>query len=136
MHGKSWDRKRLSDLVVAPESSRRAMAMTGVEPSDVDAVVVVTGTPYQIMVDQDSFQPLRGLGIRDGGLGNLVSASTAQMPHEDIQGGVVGAGHRICLSEVGAGPERGAFVLPAAVRGGRGGCGPGRRTGPGRVPGW
>jgi 3-oxoacyl-[acyl-carrier-protein] synthase-3 len=49
-------------------------------------------------------------------LGNLVSASTAQMLHDDLQQGVIRPGDEICLSVVGAGPERGAFILPVATK--------------------
>jgi 3-oxoacyl-[acyl-carrier-protein] synthase-3 len=48
-------------------------------------------------------------------LGNLVSASTAKLLHDDIQSGAVRHGDHVCFSVVGAGPERGAFVLPLAA---------------------
>jgi 3-oxoacyl-[acyl-carrier-protein] synthase-3 len=44
--------------------------------------------------------------------GNLVSASTAKMLHDDLYAGDVTTGDLICVSVVGSGPERGAYVLP------------------------
>lgn len=44
-------------------------------------------------------------------LGNLVSPCTLVMLDDDLNDGRVEAGHEICVSVVGAGPERGAFVL-------------------------
>lgn len=47
--------------------------------------------------------------------GNLVSVSTAKMLHDDVFAGAVGDGDLICVSVVGSGPERGAFVLPVQI---------------------
>ena len=47
--------------------------------------------------------------------GNLVSASTAKMLHDDLLRGEVGNGDIICTSVVGAGPERGAYVVPVRI---------------------
>jgi 3-oxoacyl-[acyl-carrier-protein] synthase III len=47
--------------------------------------------------------------------GNLVSASTAKMLHDDLFRGDIADGDLICASVVGAGPERGAFVLPMRI---------------------
>ena len=47
--------------------------------------------------------------------GNLVSASTAKMLHDDLRQGDIGDGDLICTSVVGAGPERGAYVVPVRV---------------------
>ncbi len=44
-------------------------------------------------------------------LGNLVSPCTLVMLDDDLNEGRVEAGDEICVSVVGAGPERGAFVL-------------------------
>jgi 3-oxoacyl-[acyl-carrier-protein] synthase-3 len=49
-------------------------------------------------------------------LGNLVSPCTAKMLHDDLRNGTVKSGDSVCISVVGAGPERGAFMLPIAVR--------------------
>jgi len=45
-------------------------------------------------------------------LGNLVSVSTLQLLAEDREAGRLEPGDWICFSVVGAGPERGVFVLP------------------------
>ena len=47
--------------------------------------------------------------------GNLVSASTAKMLHDDVYAGTVANGDLICVSVVGSGPERGAYVVPLRV---------------------
>ena len=47
--------------------------------------------------------------------GNLVSASTAKMLHDDLFRGDIPHGDLICTSVVGAGPERGAYVLPVRI---------------------
>ena len=47
--------------------------------------------------------------------GNLVSASTAKMLHDDLFRGDITHGDMICASVVGAGPERGAYVLPVRI---------------------
>jgi 3-oxoacyl-[acyl-carrier-protein] synthase-3 len=62
---KSWDMTRFGDLTVAVDAARRALAMAEVKPAEIDAVVVVTCTPYEIMLDQDAFRILRELGIAD-----------------------------------------------------------------------
>lgn len=48
-------------------------------------------------------------------LGNLVSTSTLQLLAADLEARQVGAGDEVCFSVVGAGPERGAFVLPIST---------------------
>lgn len=50
-------------------------------------------------------------------LGNLVSVSTLQLFAEDRAAGHVAPGDWLCFTVVGAGPERGAFVLPYAPPG-------------------
>jgi 3-oxoacyl-[acyl-carrier-protein] synthase III len=47
--------------------------------------------------------------------GNLVSASTAKMLHDDLYAGAIAHDDLVCVSVVGSGPERGAFVLPLRV---------------------
>ena len=49
-------------------------------------------------------------------LGNLVSPCTAKMLHDDLAAGRLAERDQVCISVVGAGPERGAFVLPVAVK--------------------
>lgn len=47
--------------------------------------------------------------------GNLVSPCTLKMLHDDLLQGAVSFGDEVCFSVVGAGPERGSFIMPAAV---------------------
>jgi 3-oxoacyl-[acyl-carrier-protein] synthase III len=49
-------------------------------------------------------------------LGNLVSPCTVKMLHDDVLAGRVHNGQSICISVVGAGPERGALLLPLGIR--------------------
>lgn len=51
------------------------------------------------------------VGINVVKYGNLVSSSTIKLLDDDINAGVVEAGDEICISVVGAGPERGAFII-------------------------
>lgn len=44
--------------------------------------------------------------------GNLVIPSTLKMLHDDLAASLVGSGDQVCFSVVGAGPERGTFILP------------------------
>jgi 3-oxoacyl-[acyl-carrier-protein] synthase III len=43
--------------------------------------------------------------------GNLVGPSTVALLHNDITEGVVRSGDEVCVSVVGAGPERGAYLI-------------------------
>ena len=45
-------------------------------------------------------------------LGNIVAPATLKLLDDDWQRGDVGPGDEVCFSVVGAGPERGGFVLP------------------------
>jgi 3-oxoacyl-[acyl-carrier-protein] synthase-3 len=49
-------------------------------------------------------------------LGNLVSPCTAKMLHDDVLAGRVHNGQSVCISVVGAGPERGALLVPVNIR--------------------
>jgi len=60
--------------------------------------------------------PLEKAPTNSRELGNLVSPCTAKMLHDDLRSGVVKPGDSVCISVVGAGPERGAFLLPLAVQ--------------------
>jgi 3-oxoacyl-[acyl-carrier-protein] synthase-3 len=52
------------------------------------------------------------IGINVVKYGNLVSCSTIKLLDDDLNAGVIEAGDSVCISVVGAGPERGAFVIP------------------------
>lgn len=46
--------------------------------------------------------------------GNLVIPSTLKLLRDDLDGAGVARGDQVCFTVVGAGPERGAFILPVA----------------------
>jgi 3-oxoacyl-[acyl-carrier-protein] synthase-3 len=52
------------------------------------------------------------IGINVVKYGNLVTTSTLKLLDDDLRAGVVKRGDKICISVVGAGPERGAFIIP------------------------
>jgi 3-oxoacyl-[acyl-carrier-protein] synthase III len=52
------------------------------------------------------------MGINVVKYGNLVSTSTIKLLDDDITAGMLETGDKICISVVGAGPERGAFIIP------------------------
>lgn len=63
--GKSWDPERFADIGSVADVAREALNRADLKPADVTAVVVVTCTPYQVMLDQDAFALLRRLHIPD-----------------------------------------------------------------------
>lgn len=65
IESKSWDPELFRDFGVVVEVARRALAEARILPSQVDVVLVVTATPYQVQLDSDGFQLLRALGIPD-----------------------------------------------------------------------
>lgn len=52
------------------------------------------------------------IGINVVKYGNLVSCSTIKLLDDDLNAGVIEPGDNVCISVVGAGPERGAFIIP------------------------
>src|SRR5688572_3723506 len=65
VESKSWEPRKFRDPQVVTDVARRALALSGTEPRDVEAVILITCTPYQVMLDQDAFRMLRELGIPD-----------------------------------------------------------------------
>jgi 3-oxoacyl-[acyl-carrier-protein] synthase III len=65
VHGKSWSPELFRNPEVVSNTARLAMARAGLEARQVDAVILVTCTPYEIQLDQDSFRFLRALGVPD-----------------------------------------------------------------------
>lgn len=64
--GKSWDPRLFADMDASVvRTAQSALARARVRPSDLDAVIVVTSTPYQLMFDQDAFGIMRTLGVPD-----------------------------------------------------------------------
>ena len=52
------------------------------------------------------------IGINVVKYGNLVATSTIKLLDDDLNAGAIEWGDKICISVVGAGPERGAFIIP------------------------
>ncbi len=65
VESKSWGPEQFASLDAVADAARAALASAGLEPADVTAVVTVTCTPYQVMLDQDAFTLMRTLGIPD-----------------------------------------------------------------------
>lgn len=65
VEGKSWGPEQFATPETVAETARAALSSAGLEAGDVDAVVVVTCNPYQILLDQDAFALMRMLGIAD-----------------------------------------------------------------------
>lgn len=63
--GKSWDPALFRDDAIISQVARSALDSAAMTPDEIDAVIVVTCTPYEIMLDQDSFRLLREVGIPD-----------------------------------------------------------------------
>lgn len=65
IHGKSWDPALFADFDAIVRTARAALDAAHVTPCDIDAVLVVTSTPYQVMFDQDAFRLMRALRVPD-----------------------------------------------------------------------
>ncbi|GAA2648603.1 3-oxoacyl-[acyl-carrier-protein] synthase III C-terminal domain-containing protein [Paractinoplanes durhamensis] len=65
IQGKSWDPWTFADLGRIAEVGREALLSADLEPRDVDTMIVVTCSPYEIMLDQDAFRMARELQLPD-----------------------------------------------------------------------
>ncbi|MEU8673647.1 3-oxoacyl-[acyl-carrier-protein] synthase III C-terminal domain-containing protein [Streptomyces sp. NPDC048560] len=65
VRGKSWDPAHFEHLGPVVAVARQAMDQAGLTPADITDVVLVTCTPYEVMLDQDAFALMRRLGIAD-----------------------------------------------------------------------
>ncbi|MBB5874160.1 3-oxoacyl-[acyl-carrier-protein] synthase-3 [Allocatelliglobosispora scoriae] len=63
--GKSWDPRLFADLGRITDVARDALVSADLQPHDVDAMIVVTCSPYEVMLDQDTFRLARELGLPD-----------------------------------------------------------------------
>jgi len=63
IESKSWDPEMFSDFNVIAQTASQAIESAGIGPSDIDLVVLLSCTPYETMLDQDSFRLTRLLGI-------------------------------------------------------------------------
>lgn len=62
---KSWDPELFSDFETIVRVASDALAASGLRADQIDAVLVVTATPYLVQLDIDSFRLLRELGVPD-----------------------------------------------------------------------
>ncbi len=65
IESKSWDPELFSDFNVIAQTTAAAIESAGYGPRDIDLVVLLSCTPYEIMLDQDAFRLLRLLGFDD-----------------------------------------------------------------------
>lgn len=77
IEAKSWDPELFSDLDVAAAVARSALDSAGLRPCDVDAAIVVSCTPFEVMLDQDAFRLLRAVGVPDDVVPTHLSAGCA-----------------------------------------------------------
>jgi nitrite reductase/ring-hydroxylating ferredoxin subunit len=63
IQGKSWDPWTFADLGRIAEIGRDALLSADLEPRDIDTMIVVTCSPYEIMLDQDAFRMARELQL-------------------------------------------------------------------------
>jgi 3-oxoacyl-[acyl-carrier-protein] synthase-3 len=65
IHAKSWDPDLFRDCDILRATAWDALKTAALPPSAIDMAMVVTCTPYEIMLDQDAFRLYRRLGLRD-----------------------------------------------------------------------
>lgn len=65
IHGKSWDPVLFRKIETVTAVAAAALDSAHLRAADVDAALVVTCSPYETMLDQDSFRILRALGVPD-----------------------------------------------------------------------
>ncbi len=53
--GKSWDPELFADLNRITAVARDALLSASLEPREIDTMIVVTCSPYEMMLDQDAF---------------------------------------------------------------------------------
>ena len=54
--GKSWDPELFADLNPIVSLARDALLSANLEPGQIDTMIVVTCSPYEMMLDQDAFR--------------------------------------------------------------------------------
>ncbi|GLZ29702.1 3-oxoacyl-[acyl-carrier-protein] synthase 3 [Lentzea sp. NBRC 105346] len=77
IHAKSWNPDLFADIDTIAELGRRAVASAGLTPDQVDAAIVVSCTPYELMLDQDAFRLIRRIGLPDDVLPVQMAAGCA-----------------------------------------------------------
>jgi 3-oxoacyl-[acyl-carrier-protein] synthase III len=77
IRSKSWDPALFKDPDTVRQVAKRALDSAALQPSSIDLAIVVTCTPYEVMLDQDAFRFLRGLGLADDVVPLQLSAGCA-----------------------------------------------------------
>jgi 3-oxoacyl-[acyl-carrier-protein] synthase-3 len=65
VRSKSWDPERFRTIDRVRRVAGLAIESSGLQRTAIDAAIVVTCTPYELMLDQDAFRLLRELGLRE-----------------------------------------------------------------------
>jgi 3-oxoacyl-[acyl-carrier-protein] synthase-3 len=65
IESKSWDPKLFQRKETIVSVAQSALDSAGLQNEDIDAALIVTCSPYEIMLDQDAFQLFRKLGLKD-----------------------------------------------------------------------
>lgn len=65
VESKSWDPELFRNFQCVVDVAQQALHSAQISVNEVDVVMVATSTPYEPMLDYDSFKLLRALGIRD-----------------------------------------------------------------------
>ena len=65
IESKSWDPQLFQQKETVVSVAKAALDSAHLKPAEIDAALIVTCSPYQIMLDQDAFQLFRTLGIED-----------------------------------------------------------------------
>ncbi|MBI5511241.1 MAG: hypothetical protein HY903_20970 [Deltaproteobacteria bacterium] len=65
IQSKSWDPELFRDFGTVRTTALAALKSAGLPPAKVDGLVIVTCTPYEVMLDQDAFRLARELQLPD-----------------------------------------------------------------------
>lgn len=77
IHGKSWDHELFASIDVVADIGKRAVASAGLSPADIDTAIVVSCTPFELMLDQDAFRLNRRIGLPDSVIPTQMAAGCA-----------------------------------------------------------
>lgn len=98
VHGKSWSPELFRDPMSVVRVAREALDRAQLRAADLDAVIVVTCTPYEIQLDQDSFRFLRSLGVPDHVPPLQISAGCAGVARAAQVAAMLNARHALIVS--------------------------------------
>ncbi|MDD9950794.1 MAG: hypothetical protein OXT67_04435 [Zetaproteobacteria bacterium] len=65
IEGKSWEPEKFRDPNLLVNMARNSLDMARLKPSELEAVIIVTGTPYNLMFDLDTMDLMQRLGLPD-----------------------------------------------------------------------